>query len=147
MSATRLVRGWNQTGQKFAGEPDIVKSFIVTNPKFLWLLVMITYIWLQGRMMRRLTQIVPAWLSAPCATALMWAAFSFKLAFTNEDSPELVVEPMSNLHAAMPSFSLTNRARLVFFGVSGVAAYALLTCLRGGGRAKAGFGKLPASSL
>ncbi|CAI4211447.1 unnamed protein product [Parascedosporium putredinis] len=139
MAATRLVRGWNQTGQKFAGEPDIVKSFMTTYPRFLWLIVMISYIWLQGRLMRRLNQIAPIWVSVPSVVALMWAAFSFKLAFTNEDSPELVVSPMSDLHAIMPGLALITRARLVFASATAITAYALFINLRGGRGAKPGF--------
>ncbi|KAG7132603.1 GPI ethanolamine phosphate transferase 2 like protein [Verticillium longisporum] len=41
--STRLVRAWNQTGQKHAGEPDIVKTFLMASPLTLWALVGATY--------------------------------------------------------------------------------------------------------
>ncbi|RWA07654.1 hypothetical protein EKO27_g7460 [Xylaria grammica] len=35
----KLMRSWNQTGQKFAGGPDIVTAFLLPNPTLLWVLM------------------------------------------------------------------------------------------------------------
>ncbi|TVY57177.1 GPI ethanolamine phosphate transferase, partial [Lachnellula suecica] len=86
----RIARRWNQTGQKFAGEPDIARSFFFEHRLFLWTLVTLTYLWnlqsLATKGFQRFNQTV----SMAIATSLATAAVTFKLAFTNEDSPELM---------------------------------------------------------
>lgn len=139
LGATRLMRGWNQTGQKFAGAPDIVKTFVAPNPKLLWALVVATYAWLQ----RRITQPFgrnPRSVMVSLVGVLVFAAFSFKLAFTSEDSPELVVEPMSSLHRVIPKISLVARARMVFILILAMGAYSVFLSVRGGPQSKEAFG-------
>jgi ethanolaminephosphotransferase len=41
--AQRVLRRWNQTGQKFAAEPDIARTFFPAHPAIFWGLFMITY--------------------------------------------------------------------------------------------------------
>ena len=118
----RLIRGWNQTGQKFAGEPDIVKLFMAPNPQFLWSLVMLTYATVGVRLIRRLRG-VPWVVSLPWVSALVSLAFSFKLAFANEDAPELVTGVARALLHSLGSFSLVSRARAVFLGLVITSAY------------------------
>ncbi|SPN98339.1 related to LAS21 transferase, adding a side chain to the GPI core structure [Cephalotrichum gorgonifer] len=138
LGATRIIRGWNQTGQKFAGSPDIVKTFIVTNPRLLWALVVATYAWLQGNLRRPfgwMPRTVTTWLGG----VLISAAFTFKLNFTNEDSPELVVRPMSTLQESIPKLPLVSHARLVFASALVIAGYAAFLGIRGGHRSKEAF--------
>lgn len=115
--ATRLVRGWNQTGQKFAGEPDIVKIFLQAQPVIIWVLVTVTYIWVQRELVRGFDAL-PTALSGIANTTLVLAAFTFKLAFTNEDAPELVVGFARSLVEITQGASLVTRARVVFIGLA-----------------------------
>src|SRR5690349_18853924 len=87
--ALRLIRGWNQTGQKFAGEPDLVKTYLYTNPKLLWTMVGATYLWLSTEIGRGFASL-PIWVVLPGILGIMPVAFNFKHVFTEEDSPELV---------------------------------------------------------
>jgi ethanolamine phosphate transferase 2 subunit G len=137
MAATRLVRGWNQTGQKFAGSPDIVKTFIGTNPSLLWLLVFLTYgITVQAGMRRSLGGI-PAVGMRLLSSVIVVLALWFKMAFTREDAPELttgLVERTTRLLAVF-GVPLVALARRVFAAVGIVAAYATYLGLRGGNQA------------
>jgi len=149
MTGTRLIRGWNQTGQKFAGEPDIVKTFIATNPSLLWTLVFLTYgVMVQAGMHKRLGSI-PAlgmrFLSSIAVVLAIW----FKMSFTREDAPELtigLVEGTTNLLSAF-GVSLVSQARRVFAAAGILAAYALYLGLRGGNQTRGVSGKPPAPPL
>ncbi|KAI0834434.1 alkaline phosphatase-like protein [Hypoxylon sp. FL0890] len=124
LGAMRLTRGWNQTGQKFAGEPDIVTSFIASNPSLLWCLVMATYGMVSVELFNALRN-VPAAISGSVVAGLMTSAISFKLAFTNEDAPELVVGLARALVNIFDGPSLVNRARAVFLGLGLTLIYPL----------------------
>lgn len=120
-----------------------MKTFIATNPKFLWSLILATYAWLLRRLTQPIGQRNPRSITVSLMGVLIFTAFTFKLAFTNEDSPELVVEPISTFHEAIPKFSLVTRARMVFVGVLGMGAYAVFLSVRGGSKSKEAFGMNP----
>ncbi|KAF6843302.1 gpi ethanolamine phosphate transferase 2 [Colletotrichum musicola] len=122
LTATRLMRGWNQTGQKHAGEPDIVKTFVAAHPALLWTLVSATYLFIFGQIAHRLRGLHLA-VSIVGSGALVLFAFTFKVAFTNEDAPELVTGVAATVNAAFHGLSLVTRARIVFGGIGAVAAY------------------------
>ncbi|KAK1722304.1 hypothetical protein CaCOL14_006250 [Colletotrichum acutatum] len=122
LTATRLIRGWNQTGQKHAGEPDIAKTFVVTRPAVLWTLVSVTYLFLFIQLLRKLRGLPRAAVTAASAL-LVLSAFTFKLAFTNEDAPELVTGPLATLNTLAQGVSLVARARVVFVGIGAAALY------------------------
>lgn len=118
LSALRLLRSWNQTGQKFAGNPDIVKIFLEPNPHFLWLLVGLTYVWTHRQLVYSFHGRIPVPINYPAMTGLVLAAFTFKAAFTLEDAPELVVPFVkSSLLDFTRGASLIARARAVFVGL------------------------------
>ncbi|KAK5654153.1 hypothetical protein OQA88_7584 [Cercophora sp. LCS_1] len=115
VSIVRLVRVWNQTGQKFAGEPDIVKLFLHTNPLLLWALVSAAYLWIHRELVYGFNGI-PAPFSYSAVTGLALAAVTFKVAFTHEDAPELVVgfvKTVAELQLTR-THSLVSLARAVF---------------------------------
>ncbi|KAK4193632.1 GPI ethanolamine phosphate transferase 2 [Podospora australis] len=115
---TRVIRSWNQTGQKFAGEPDITKIFLHTTPITLWYLVGITYLWVHQNLVYGLSGF-PVWLSFASATGLVLAAATFKIAFTLEDAPELVtpfVKKLLELNFTQEA-DLISRARALFIGL------------------------------
>lgn len=120
-ATTRLIRGWNQTGQKFAGSPDIVKIFLHTEPVRLWALICITYLWMHRQLMQAFDGL-PTSLSVSGSSGLVLSAFSFKLAFTNEDAPELVAGFARALVDLTIGGSLVMRAQAVFVGLALAAA-------------------------
>jgi ethanolamine phosphate transferase 2 subunit G len=124
LASLRIIRGWNQTGQKLAGGPDLVKAILQPNPLLLWMLVSLTYLQLHRALVRGFDGL-SAILNVTATTALMLAAFSFKLAFTNEDSPELVRDFGSALLDVTQGATLVARARAVFVGL-GIASMLVL---------------------
>ncbi|KAH7632136.1 hypothetical protein B0T09DRAFT_356551 [Sordaria sp. MPI-SDFR-AT-0083] len=118
LSALRLLRSWNQTGQKFAGTPDIVKLFLEPNPHFMWFLVGLTYVRAHQQLVDSFHGRIPVPVNCPAMTGLVLAAFTFKAAFTLEDAPELVVPFVkSSLLDFTRGASLIARARAVFVGL------------------------------
>ena len=128
--ATRIVRSWNQTGQKFAGEPDIVKTYLNTNPVLLWCLIGATYFWVHQNLISGLSGL-PIWLNVSAATGLVLAAFTFKVAFTLEDAPELVTDFAKSLLQLTftRDASLIARARTVFLGLALLTAVTIFFIL------------------
>ena len=125
LAIERVIRAWNQTGQKFAGDPDIVKIFLYPNPIFLWVLVGAAYIWIHRQLIAGFNRI-PAPISYPAITGLVLAAATFKVAFTYEDAPELVVgfaKTVAELEFTQ-RHTLVSQARAVFLalGLSTVCA-------------------------
>lgn len=123
----RVARRWNQTGQKFAGEPDIGRTFLFEHRIFFWTIVCITYLWnlqsLASTAFPRLPQIV----AGAIATAAATAAVTFKLAFTYEDSPELMVGAVKSMASNDVGVSLVLRARIVFIGILIAVIYTLVS--------------------
>lgn len=110
----RILRRWNQTGQKFSAEPDIARSFFPSHPNLLWLLIVVTY----ADTCRQLLVGMPAsvvWCLTAVATTII--SFIFKLNFAAADSPELLnsspLGPVGN-----ESISLVSQARLAFCGIA-----------------------------
>jgi len=126
--ATRVTRRWNQTGQKFTGEPDIARTFFFAHRSVLWYLVGITYLWnlqsLASRAFPKLSQLPGAALACVIATA----SLTFKLAFTQEDSPELMAG-LAKMMVDDSGFSLVSRARIVFALLAIITVYTLVSGL------------------
>ncbi|KAB8237858.1 mannose-ethanolamine phosphotransferase LAS21 [Aspergillus alliaceus] len=112
----RVLRRWNQTGQKFAAEPDIARSFFSSHQHALWTLVILTYADTCLHILSGLPASVP-WQLAGCAVAL--AAFFFKLLLVASDSPEILggsfLWPVSTVADAK---YLVYHARVVLCGIS-----------------------------
>ncbi|KAL2754661.1 hypothetical protein ACRALDRAFT_2109081 [Sodiomyces alcalophilus JCM 7366] len=134
--ATRLIRGWNQTGQKHAGKPDIVTSFLITSPLLLWTLVGATYLSICFCIYRRLAGIMSPGASAFLVPVLGLSAATFKISFTYEDAPELVVGVLRSFKAATEGLSLVSHARVVFAGLGMTAAYGIYYAITKRGEAK-----------
>lgn len=114
----RTIRRWNQTGQKYAGEPDIARTFLAEHNIVLWTLVGITYAWVATCLVKDGFPGVPRSNVIPSVLALMFFAVSFKVAFTVEDAPELLkgIDSASFL-AVTQRFDLVTKARFVFLCV------------------------------
>ncbi|KAI1821782.1 alkaline-phosphatase-like protein [Xylaria intraflava] len=124
----RMVCGWNQTGQKFAGEPDIVTTFLIPNPTLLWILVWCTYFWVARGILKALDG-VPTVISGSMISGVVTSAVSFKLAFTKQDAPELVIGLAKFLADLFEGPSLVTQARTVFMGIGLAAIYPLYQLL------------------
>src|SRR5579862_6240245 len=111
--ALRVARRWNQTGQKFAGEPDIAKSFLPLHSLILWGAVLTTYFDILQRLSRRGFRHAPIQISSIVAITLCLAAFSFKVSFTNADAPELVQGFSLALLEGLGDIPLATQARAV----------------------------------
>jgi ethanolamine phosphate transferase 2 subunit G len=122
LAPMRLIRAWNQTGQKFAGHPDIVTTFLRAEPMLLWLLVGATYFCLYRKLIRGFDRF-PKVLSVLGSTAIILPAFTFKLAFTAEDSPELLNGVLRNVAEITAGVSLVTQARVVFIGLGLACGY------------------------
>ncbi|OOO05777.1 UPF0642 domain-containing protein [Aspergillus oryzae] len=109
----RVLRRWNQTGQKFAAQPDITGSFFPSHQHTLWALVILTY----ADTCLHLLFDLPAsvlWRFISCMVTL--AAFLFKLSLAASDSPELLgnsfLQPVAMLTDGM---HLLYHARMVLW--------------------------------
>lgn len=128
LGTMRLMRGWNQTGQKFAGEPDIVSSFLLPNPTLLWALVWSAYFLVGQELLNNLDGI-PTVVSGSVVAGVVTSAVAFKLTFTKHDAPELVVGFASLLANFFDGPSLVTQARAVFMGIGLAAIYPLYLLL------------------
>ncbi|KAK6063877.1 GPI ethanolamine phosphate transferase 2 [Seiridium cupressi] len=122
VTSLRLIRGWNQTGQKFAGSPDLVKLFLIPQPQLLWCLIIGTYAMVTIELLSRSKGFVGAF-TQPLIIGLVGAAVSFKIAFTNEDAPEIVVGFAQSLMRMIDGPALLDRARAVFIGLALASIY------------------------
>jgi ethanolaminephosphotransferase len=123
LAALTISRRWNQTGQKHAGEPDIAHNFLVENSLLLWDFVGATYLWNLQSLSTRGFPRLPRLLVRLSVAALLIAAVTFKLAFTNEDSPELISGLAQTLVGLTAGIPLVQRARWVFMGLTAATAY------------------------
>ncbi|EEP78317.1 conserved hypothetical protein [Uncinocarpus reesii 1704] len=125
---SRVVRRWNQTGQKFATEPDIGTTFFSKYPAVLWILALFAYTDVYQRLRsqdpREKLNIIGA-LFLPLTSF----AFIYKAAFTSADAPELIRHAplLSSLVRSVKGFSLIFQARVIFCGLGAAAVYNLYT--------------------
>ncbi|KIW76089.1 hypothetical protein Z517_10834 [Fonsecaea pedrosoi CBS 271.37] len=117
-----VARRWRQTGQKYAGEADILGEVITPNSWVLWMLVMLAY----AVPSRNLSRRAGVWMGSPqmgiLPALVSISAFLFKVAFTAADAPELlasfpILDPLVGFVSAYP---LVSMARVVFLGLAHV---------------------------
>lgn len=131
LSTHRLAVRWNQTGQKHAGEPDIVRTVFPEHFIFMWILILTTYV-LNGVFIhkRTLAGIVMPELSALINTTLMVLGIVFKLNFTQADAPELVQGLAWRIREYSRPFSLVFQARAVFGVLAATAITVVVLSVR-----------------
>jgi ethanolaminephosphotransferase len=131
----RILRRWNQTGQKFAAEPDIARTFFSSHPAIFWGLMILTYFDAGCHLFRSLPSTALLRSGALMLTAL---AFLFKVNFVTADSPELLVGSfVSRAVGTWPdSFSLVWQARVVFGGLACFVLLAFIQKRAGNARGK-----------
>ncbi|KAJ5806133.1 GPI ethanolamine phosphate transferase 2 [Penicillium pulvis] len=110
----RILRRWNQTGQKFTAEPDIARNFLPSHPLFLWVLVILTYV----DAGRGLFLSLPTAFPRVIVLVLPALAFMFKINFVANDSPELLADSvLSWMEKSLKIVPLVSQARVVFGGI------------------------------
>ena len=113
----RVIRAWNQTGQKHAGEQDIAKTVFPEHNVLLWVAVLATYLDIIQRLSRRAVPWASRAFSSAASFILGSIAFTYKVAFTTADAPELLKELPTLEYNALGESTLTAQARAVFFGI------------------------------
>ena len=127
MALFGISRRWNQTGQKYAGDPDISSRVLPAYTWLLWLLVIATYVLITVRVSRQATRVTPSRQMNILSVMVCITAFTFKVAFTAADAPELLrgVEILNLLVVSTSSISLVAQARIVFVGIAQLLAYTI----------------------
>lgn len=142
---TRIMRRWNQTGQKFAGEPDIANTFFRDHPNVMWLLILFTYTDLYQRLLPNTSIADPTnKLLSLLYLPLTSFSFIFKVVFTDADAPELIrnIPFLPFLIRGVRGLSLVFQARVVLIGVLVSSLYAIyLRATRNNNRTGARRGK------
>jgi len=111
----RVMTRWNQTGQKWAGAPDISRTYFPENTYVLWILVVATYGHLAVKITRNsLIGLVPTPVAAFMAVSSVLPALIFKLNFAAADAPELVGSLGVAIRDMTETLSLVDQARIVF---------------------------------
>ncbi|TLD29916.1 GPI ethanolamine phosphate transferas-like protein 2 [Venturia nashicola] len=115
----RVTQRWNQTGQKFAGAPDIAHEVMLPYPSLLWILIAATYSILLYRIGNQVSYHLKAGVTVGTACALMLCipAFAFKLGFTARDAPELLSWLGPSAISSLEQLPLIGSARLIFFTI------------------------------
>ena len=124
--ALRIIRVWNQTGQKHAGESDIAKSFLPAHNLMLWLIVLATYLDVIWRLSRAAVPWASRHLSTAASFALGVAGIGFKVAFTKSDAPELLEGLEFFITRPMKEASLIAQARAFFISNAILAGLTVL---------------------
>jgi hypothetical protein len=125
----RITQRWNQTGQKFAGGPDIVHNFWMPHPKLLWGIVAITYLTISFRVKDHLTNFLKAGTLAGtlCSSMLSVSAFAFKLGFTANDAPELLSWLGEDVVESLQTIPLVGSARIIFLLMGSEVVWAFVS--------------------
>lgn len=112
VSMQRIVRRWNQTGQKHAGEPDIAQTFLGGHRFLLWSCIASTYFATARKLWRRFPTGLGAYPALICILA-----FGYKMTFSAKDAPELSLVIDSALLTLMDRVNLVQQARVIFIGI------------------------------
>ncbi|KAF1850947.1 GPI ethanolamine phosphate transferase 2 [Cucurbitaria berberidis CBS 394.84] len=135
----RVIRRWNQTGQKYAGADDIVNSGIFhgNNSFVLWALIGATYMDIMIRIARHVARSIATFdnlqnvqnaeiestdhhrmIGTVAVVPLVGTAFVFKLAFTAKDAPELTAGITGGMMESVETLNIVGLAQMVFGGLA-----------------------------
>lgn len=115
LACHRLMVRWNQTGQKHAGEADIVHAFFPSHHVIMWLLVLATYLVVGVQLARTsFSGSILGEADLALAFVMVLPAVIFKLNFTQADAPELVLGLGEQLRGVTANIDLVTQARVVF---------------------------------
>lgn len=123
----RILRRWNQTGQKFAGSPDIGRTFFKQHNFWLLVLVALTYVAMTFRLASRRIEGLPqlvVWLFSGVLGAV---AILFRIDFTRADSPELLAGLETIAAEWTMPIGLVGQARFIFLLVGVASSYLVVS--------------------
>ena len=123
----RVIRSWNQTGQKHAGEPDIARNIFPAHTSLLWILVFLTYLNMARRLLLCKLPPIPQEIRSAFSITLCMVALRFKASFTSADAPELLSGLPRFFLILIDDSSLVDQARAVFLGIGTVMFIAATT--------------------
>ena len=123
LAINRVLRRWNQTGQKHAGEPDIAKTFLSAHSILLWIAVTVTFLDMSRRLAWCSLPGVPSRVAGCASIVLCLLAFGFKVAFTITVAPELLTGIPQYLWKIFEGTPLVSQARIVLWGLAISVAY------------------------
>ena len=128
MTLFGILRKWNQTGQKYAGGPDIFTELMLEHPGILWILIIATvaYFSLRIAIGAQDWKCNRAIVLLPVLVGL--TVLAFKIAFTAADAPELLeAVPILPLVLKLTEHTtLVKAARVVFLGLAHLLICGLL---------------------
>lgn len=113
----RVIRAWNQTGQKHAGESDVARGLLQSHSYSLWCFVGIVYVVVSRKMLPKDQGPIARWASSTFAVLLCMLGLAFKVASTMADAPELLHGLLIAQNGILTSLNLTTQARAVFSGI------------------------------
>ena len=122
----RMVRKWNQTGQKHAGAPDIARTILSSYNRILWLLILATYFNITQRLARKVLPRTSRHISATFSIALCIATLVFKISFTNSEAPELLLGLRTDFLRPISEISLVLQSQVVFIGIGTLTVLTIL---------------------
>lgn len=143
LAIVRMVRGWNQTGQKHAGEPDIARTILPQHNQLLWFLVLGTYFNITQRLARKVLPRTSHHISAASSIALCVATLAFKIVFTKAEAPELLVGLQTDFVKPIAQASLVVQSRVIFMGIGTLVSLTILTKAFQASSAENGEGNCP----
>ncbi|KAF3925648.1 hypothetical protein ABW21_db0208044 [Orbilia brochopaga] len=115
LALIRVIRRWNQTGQKHAGADDIAKTYLPDHPLLLWVLVFLAYTDMFWRLRRSL---MAKGASIAIGTLLSFppvmCSMLFKLSMAALDTKELIPSFLLDSAEAFAELSVVTQAQLVF---------------------------------
>ncbi|TGZ82080.1 alkaline phosphatase-like protein [Ascodesmis nigricans] len=122
----RLVRRWNQTGQKFAGAPDIANTFFPGHITILWGLIIATYTDILLKLLKRgFTRHPNRVLLCAFAFTVGISSLGFKISFAAQDAPDMVPFWLEKVVSTLQDMTLVTQARGAFVAIFGGMAYTL----------------------
>lgn len=116
--ALRLIRAWNQTGQKHASRPDIARGIFPAHTYLLWSVVLIAYTVALTRLLSWRGSQLPLPLYRFLAVVICTMCLVFKVSFTLADAPELFEGFRSLQISVLRHLDLVLQARMVFIGLA-----------------------------
>ncbi|KAF3920480.1 hypothetical protein ABW20_dc0106552 [Dactylellina cionopaga] len=122
----RVIRRWNQTGQKHAGADDITKDFLTTHPTILWTLVFFAYTDMFWRLKRNLETKHSPIVGPILGISPVVSSMLFKLSMAALDTRELIPGFLMELADGFASVSVVTQAQLVFSILFLIATYLVL---------------------
>ncbi len=147
LTLMRMVRRWNQTGQKHAGEPDIARTTLPSHNRVLWLLVLATYFNVMQRLARKALPKTSRHISVASSIALCVATLGFKLTFTKAEAPELLAGLHVDFLRPMEAISLVVQSRVVFIGIVTFVSLTILAEALGASSGQDAEGNCPHSKM